>query len=358
VFAQPLFADTLIARRVWDALQAPAVIRMVAVCARAAGVPRAQRRLPPSGASWAHSGRSPAHGRAGVSWALVRRGLLTALGVLALAGCGGERAPTHRSSSPSSTAPGSNLVAVAIPVPVRSVKAGAASGMLQLQAVGLGRSSRWGMLATLVNPVAREPDDVCFGVYTASEDPAAGDVLCGVRGHGRLVSVLGESSIPGAGALRQLSYLVGQAPPGVTRLELVGLEGSHTLRLSAARMFLATFTPAARGRVELRATLSDGRNLTSPFTLPLSSAQMQAFSDRYRRPGAVFNGEIDENLVGTPYHQIVKRFGQPLATLSNSHRERCVYYDLVGYDTGWSFCFKHGMMTSAGGNQIPPPGVT
>ena len=242
-----------------------------------------------------------------------------------------------------------------MPVRVRRVKAGAASGALQLQAVGLGRSSRWGVLSTLVNPVAREADDVCFGVYTAGEDPVDGDVLCSVRGHGRLVSVIGEDSIPGAGPL---SYLVGQAPPGGLRIELLGLDGSRKLRLSAAHMFLATFTQAARGLVALRATLSDGQPLTNAFTLPLSSAQMQAFSDRYRRPGAVFNDEIDENIVGTPYRQIVKRFGQPRATLSNRHGERCVYYDVVGYDTGWSFCFKHGTMTAAGGNQIPPPGVT
>jgi hypothetical protein len=255
----------------------------------------------------------------------------------------------------SSLAPRSNLVAVGMPVPVRGVKAGAASGALQLQAVGLGRSSHWGVLATLVNPVAREPDDVCFGVYAASEDPVDGDVLCSVRGHGRLVGVIGGSSIPGAGPL---SYLVGQAPPGVIRVELLGLNDSRELRLSAAHMFLATFAQAARGRVRLRATLSDGRKLTNAFTLPLSSAQMQAFSDRYRRPGAVFNGEIDENIVRTPYREIVKRFGQPLATLSNSHGERCVYYDVVGYDTGWSLCFKHGTMTAASANQIPPPGVT
>jgi hypothetical protein len=53
----------------------------------------------------------------------------------------------------------------------------------------------------------------------------------------------------------------------------------------------------------------------------------------------------------------VKRFGPPLATLSNSQGERCVYYDVVGYETGWSFCFKHGTMTAAGGTQTPPPGV-
>jgi hypothetical protein len=244
-------------------------------------------------------------------------------------------------------------VTAGIPVRVRSVKAGVESGTLQLQAVGLGRSSHEAVLATLVDPVAREPDDVCFDVYATSEGPAYGDVLCGVRARDRLVSVIGENGIPHAGTL---SYLVGQAPASVRRIELLGLNGSRSLRLSAAHMFLATFAPAARGRVELRATLSDGRNLTNALTLPPSSAQMQAFSDRYRRPGAVFNGEIDENIVGTPYREIVKRFGQPLATLSDRHGDRCVYYDVVGYDTGWSFCFKHGTMTAAGG-QTPPPGV-
>jgi hypothetical protein len=258
-----------------------------------------------------------------------------------------------RHSPATRTQPGANLVAVGKPVPVRSVKAGSASGALQLQAVGRGRSSRGGVLATRVKPVAREPDDVCFGVF-AARAAGDGDVQCSVRGRGRLVSVIGESSIPDAGTL---SYIVGQAPPGVARVELLGPSGSRTLGLSRAHMFLATFAQAARGRVELRATLADGRNLTNAFTLPLSAAHSQAFSDRYRRPGAVFNGEIDESIVGTPYRQIVKRFGQPLATLSNRHGERCVYYDVVGYDKGWSFCFTHGTMTEASGQQTPPPGV-
>jgi hypothetical protein len=281
---------------------------------------------------------------AGVAMAVsVAIAILVAIAALSLRHGPATRTPT-----------GSNLVAVGTPVPVRGVKAGAASGALQLQAVGLGRSSHWRVLATLVNPVAREPDDVCFGVYAASQDPVDGDVLCSVRGHGRLVGVIGESSISGAG---RLSYLVGQAPPGVIRVELLGANGSRKLRLSAAHMFLATFAQRARGRVEVRATLSDGRNLTNAFTLPLSSAQIQIFSDRYRRPGAVFNGEIDENILGTPYREIVKRFGQPLVTLSNRHGKRCVYYDVVGYNNGWSFCFKHGTMTAADGNQTPPPGV-
>lgn len=248
------------------------------------------------------------------------------------------------------TQTGLDLVAVGKPVPVRSVTAGPASGRLQLQALGPGRSSNGDLLATLLRPVAREPDDVCFGVYAARE-AGDGDVQCSVRGPDRLADVIGKS--PGAGSL---TYLVGQAPPGIVGLELLGPNGSHELRLSAAHMFLATFAQAARGRVELRATLANGRTLTSAFTLPVSSAQMQAFSDRNRRPGAVFN-DIGENILGTLYREIVKRFGPPLATLSNSHGQRCVYYDVVGYDNGWSFCFKHGTMTAANGNQTPPPGV-
>jgi hypothetical protein len=249
----------------------------------------------------------------------------------------------------------SNLVAVGIPVPVRSLESGGTSETLQLQAVGFTRSSHSRVLATLLHPVAREPHDVCFGVFAASEGPASGDVLCSVRGNERLVAVIGQSSVAGA---ELLSYIVGQAPASVIRIEMLGLNGPRKLRLSAAHMFLATFAPAARGRVALRATLSDGRTLTTAFTLPLSSAQMQAFSDRYRRSGAVFNGEVGESIVGTPYREIVKRFGRPLATLSSSHGQRCVYYDVVGYDTGWSFCFKHGTMSAASGQQTPPPGVS
>lgn len=270
-----------------------------------------------------------------------------AAGALLVSGCGGRAI-----RQPSRAQTGLNLVTVGKPVPVRRVKDGAETGTLQLQAVGVGRSSHWRVLATLVNPVAREPDDVCFGIYTASEANLV-DALCGVRGPGRLVGVIDGTGLQGAGSL----YLVGQTPPGAVRVELLGLGGSRELPLSAAHMFLAMFAQAARGRVRLRATFSDGRHLTRAFTLPLSTAQTLAFSNRYRRPGAVFNNEIGENILGTPYRQIVKRFGQPLATLSDRHGERCVYYDVVGYSTGWSFCFKHGTMTAAGGNQIPPRGV-
>jgi hypothetical protein len=84
---------------------------------------------------------------------------------------------------------------------------------------------------------------------------------------------------------------------------------------------------------------------------------MSAFSDRYRRAGAVFNDQIGERIIGTSHAQIVRRFGPPLATLNSRNSERCVYYDVVGYATGWSFCFKHGKLIAAVGGQQAPPGV-
>jgi hypothetical protein len=76
-----------------------------------------------------------------------------------------------------------------------------------------------------------------------------------------------------------------------------------------------------------------------------------------RRPGAVFNGEVGENIVSQSYRQIVNRFGTPLKTFAGTGGELCAYYDVVGSATGWVFCFKHGAMVSADGSQTPPAGV-
>ena len=76
-----------------------------------------------------------------------------------------------------------------------------------------------------------------------------------------------------------------------------------------------------------------------------------------RRPGAVFNGEVGENIVSQSYRQIVNRFGTPLKTFAGTGGELCAYYDVVGEATGWVFCFKHGAMVSAAGNQTRPAGV-
>jgi len=227
-------------------------------------------------------------------------------------------------------------------------------GTLELRAVEAGRSRRSSLLATLVRPVAREPRDACFGLYTANQDPVEGDVVCGVRRPDRFVSSLGETVIPGLPG--NATYLLGQAPADVTQVQLVGPAGNHRLPLSAHRVFLAVLSPSARGPVELRAVFADGHSLTSTFTLPLTDHQI-AGALRYRRLGAVFNDEVGENILTQSYSQVVSRFGAPLATISSTHGTRCVYYDVVGDPNGWAFCFRHNTMVAAQGNQTPPAGV-
>ena len=68
-------------------------------------------------------------------------------------------------------------------------------------------------------------------------------------------------------------------------------------------------------------------------------------------------GEVGENIVSQSYRQIVNRFGAPLKTFAGTGGELCAYYDVVGEATGWVFCFKHGAMVSASGNQRRPAGV-
>jgi len=34
----------------------------------------------------------------------------------------------------------------------------------------------------------------------------------------------------------------------------------------------------------------------------------------------------------------------------------CTYYDIVGYQHGWTFCFRGQAMVAAAGNQPPPAG--
>lgn len=261
----------------------------------------------------------------------------------------------HREHGSPASAPRRQGIVVGEPVPVRGVER-PASGTLQLRAAASAGSPTPAVFAMLVRPVAREPDDVCFGVY-ASGESAAGNIGCSVRGPGRLPSVLGEITRPNSAPLLLATYLVGQAPRGATRVELVSADGSRKLKLSAARMFLVVFANSARGRVKLHLRAADGKVLSVAFTLPVSPHQMSAFSNRYRRPGTVFNGEITESIIGTSEVQIVRRFGRPLATLSSRNGERCVYYDVVGYATGWSLCFKHGTTVAASGGQKAPPGV-
>lgn len=170
-------------------------------------------------------------------------------GVVVLAGCGGGSPTKPRPAPLRPSGTGGQLVFVGEPAPARPATVSGSGGTLELRAVEAGRSRRSSLLATLVRPVAREPRDACFGLYTANQDPVEGDVVCGVRRPDRFVNSLGETVIPGLPG--NATYLLGQAPADVTQMQLVGPAGNHRLPLSAHRVFLAVLSPSTRGLVEV-----------------------------------------------------------------------------------------------------------
>jgi hypothetical protein len=249
------------------------------------------------------------------------------------------------------------LVTVGEPVHGRVADVLGSAGTVELSAADPTRSSRPSLFVTLIRAIPREPRDVCFGVYAGNENPADGDVGCQVRGADPLVSSVGEAAVPGRVQASFATYVLGQAPSDVRRVELFGPGGVRMLPLSTGRVFLARFALATRGRVRVVATFADGHRFTRSFNLPLSRGRASDRNPRYRRPGAVFNDEVGENIVGQSFRGIVSRFGAPLKTFWGNGGARCAYYDVVGYPTGWVFCFMHGVMVSAAGNQTPPAGV-
>jgi hypothetical protein len=63
---------------------------------------------------------------------------------------------------------------------------------------------------------------------------------------------------------------------------------------------------------------------------------------------------IGVRLAPQTYHQIIRRFGPPLLSFTKPDHTRCVYYDTVGYQNGWMFCFKGQRIIGAAGNQPAP----
>jgi hypothetical protein len=53
--------------------------------------------------------------------------------------------------------------------------------------------------------------------------------------------------------------------------------------------------------------------------------------------------------------QIIRQFGPPLRSFAKRNHTHCLYYDIVGYQHGWTFCFRGQAM--AAGDQPAPPGV-
>jgi hypothetical protein len=212
-------------------------------------------------------------------------------------------------------------------------------------------------VVTLGRAVAREPRDVCFGTYVTNESPEEGDVGCQVRGSEPLLLAFGDADIPHSSPLARFTTAWGQAAPDVDRVELIGPGATRTqLRLSTHRMFLVAFAPLARGAFRLVLDRAHRPPFTHSFTLPLGPGGVGAWP-QVRRRGAVFNYGIGENIVSESYRQIIKQFGPPLRTFTRPHGIRCIYYDVVGYENGWGFCFRGQSMVGADGNQPPPAGA-
>ena len=250
----------------------------------------------------------------------------------------------------------SRLVALGQPVRLRRVAVMGISGTVELRVEDPNAAVPAGLFVTLGRFVRREPRDVCFGTYAANESPADGDVGCQLRGSEPLVLTLGEQYIPGSRRVESFPVLYGQAGAGVATVELIGPDGARrTLPLSAHRVFLVAFSRAAHGAFRLSLDLADGGTLQHSFELPVHPGALGAWP-RLRRRGAIFNYGIGENIVSKPLNQIIKQFGPPLRSYPRPHGVRCIYYDVVGYDTGWTFCFKGQAMTAAAGNQVAAGG--
>ncbi len=208
---------------------------------------------------------------------------------------------------------------------------------------------------SLGRAVVREPRDVCFGTYAAGESPQDGDIGCQVRGSQPLVLMLADAYIPSSDPLARFTTVWGQVNADVAHLELIGPGATRlSLPLSIHRMFSVAFSPSTRGAVSLVAQLADGASFAHPFTLPLTDREVGAWP-RLRRRGAVFDDEIGENIVTKPFREIIRDYGPPLGSFTGRHDTRCIYYDVVGQPTGWTFCFKGQTMIDASGNQQPPP---
>jgi hypothetical protein len=279
-----------------------------------------------------------------------------ALPVLALiaAGCGAAARPTVTAGH---TQPGVRPFAVGKPLAPRAAEVGGIPGTVELRVEDPGRPSSPSVFVTLGRTVPREPNDVCFGTYVANENPEEDDVSCQVRGRDPLILTLGHGYLPNSPPVSRFTTIWGQVNGNVDRVRLIGPGATDTsLPLSAHRMFLVAFSPTARGTLRLLARLADGTSFTHAFTLPLTDREAGAWP-RVRRRGAVFNYGIGENIVTRSYRQILKQFGPPLKTFIEPAGVRCIYYDLVGYNSGWRFCFKGQAMFGATGNQAPPAGI-
>lgn len=286
--------------------------------------------------------------------------------VVALTGCGSVATRTRtRPSEPAqatrtgASVPGvrSQLVVLGEPVQPRWVEVMGVSGTVELRVEAPDAPTAAPLFVTLGRIVQREPRDVCFGTYTANESPEDGDIGCQVRGLEPLVLTLGDQFISGLVSGEVFPVLYGQAGAGVMTAQLIGPGAQRrSVPLSGHRIFLVAFSRVAHGAFRLSLRFADGTTLQHSFQLPMDPHEHGAWP-RVRRRGALFNYGIGENIVTKSLDQIMKQFGPPLRSYVEPDGVRCIYYDIVGYDRGWTFCFKGQAMTSAAGNQAAPAGA-
>jgi hypothetical protein len=278
-----------------------------------------------------------------------RPGPLVAAAVVAvaLAACGTSVEPPRpaaRTASP---------LSVGRPIAPRRVTV-PGPGKVELRALSPTRSGRPTWLAIVLSTPGADPRDVCVATGLARRSLGEANTYCAVRTPRDAASFVARDGIPDRDGAAPI-VVSGVAPPGVRAVRLTGAAGTRTLPLSAHRAFLAVLAPSVRGRVRV---VSVGRTgvATRSFVLPLPPRwSLRRSRHPHRRPGAVFDDEVGENILLRSYEEIVRRFGAPAAQRTE-HGRRCAYYEVVGRARdGWRFCFAgDGRMLSAGGNGTPP----
>jgi hypothetical protein len=281
-------------------------------------------------------------GRLGLSLAL-------AGAVAAFAACG-ESQPALR--DPATTVPSSirarlspGSLTVGQPVQARRVRS-IRRGTVELRALSPGGSAP---LRLLFFPYSRRDSrDVCLGTAFEDEDLFEADEYCGVvTDTDPWVSAFG--GYPQFEHDRTPIVIAGFAPPGVASVTLRGPGGSHPLPLSIHRTFLAMYRGRVRGTATLIGKRGDGSTSRQTLKLPPRPPP----NHPRRRPGAVFNDEIGEDIVGVSRRELQGRFGPPVRVLSGGRRG-CVYYELVGdIKSGWEFCIGPDERIASGAGTGP-----
>ncbi|MEA2364157.1 MAG: hypothetical protein QOD71_3302 [Thermoleophilaceae bacterium] len=247
----------------------------------------------------------------------VRRLLTVCATAVAFGACGGEQ-PKTASAPP---------IAIGVRVP----------GATELRAANPGSGSAL-MLEDVRRP-GMHPRDVCFVLALERQPRAEADEHCIVEDPGGDVVELGAAKGVPEALGPPIAIVAGHAGAAVRKLLLEVAGESHQLPLSPGRGFLALLPASYRGTVALVARKADGTVSTQSFALPRPLVTQPTV----RRPGAVVDGEIGEDVIGERESDLRRRLGAPAA-----RRGSCLFYQQVGRPRGgWELCLRHGRVSRA-----------